>query len=51
MMAPLLTHTGTGKTGYMHVPPNPYPFYNEDERYLPLIQPDGGQMSGMTPQD
>ncbi len=30
----------------MNVPPNPYPFYSEEERYTPLIQPDGGQMSG-----
>ena len=28
------------------VPPNNYPFYGERERYTPVIQSDGGQLSG-----
>lgn len=36
---------GTGRTGYMPIPPNNYPFYNDDEKYVPVIQPDGGQLS------
>jgi hypothetical protein len=28
------------------VPPNNYPFYNEDEKYVPMMQADGGQLSG-----
>lgn len=42
----LARHTGTGKTGYAQVTPNPFPFYSESERYVPVIQPDGGQLSG-----
>lgn len=38
---------GTGKTGYVSVPPNPFPFYAEVERYVPVIQSDGGQLSGV----
>jgi hypothetical protein len=38
--------SGTGRTGYMTVPPNNYPFYNEDEKYVPVMQADGGQLSG-----
>ena len=37
---------GTGRTGYMPVPPNNYPFYSEDEKYVPVVQADGGQLSG-----
>ena len=37
---------GTGRTGYMAIPPNNYPFYNEEEKYVPVVQPDGGQLSG-----
>ena len=36
--------TGTGRTGYMAIPPNNYPFYNDDERYQLVVQPDGGQL-------
>ncbi|GAX79487.1 hypothetical protein CEUSTIGMA_g6928.t1 [Chlamydomonas eustigma] len=36
---------GTGRTGMFYVPPNNYPFYSEEERYTPSIQPDGGQLS------
>jgi hypothetical protein len=38
---------GTGRTGFMNVPPNNYPFYNDDEKYVPVVQADGGQLSGM----
>lgn len=27
------------------MPPNNYPFYSEDEKYKPKVQPDGGQWS------
>ena len=37
---------GTGRTGYVSVPPNNYPFYSEDEKYVPIVQADGGQLSG-----
>jgi hypothetical protein len=37
---------GTGRTGYLPVPPNNYPFYTEDEKYVPIVQADGGQLSG-----
>lgn len=37
---------GTGRTGFLPVPPNNYPFYNEDEKYVPMMQADGGQLSG-----
>lgn len=37
---------GTGRTGYLAVPPNNYPFYNDDEKYVPVMQADGGQLSG-----
>ncbi len=30
----------------MSVAPNNYPFYNEDEKYVPVMQADGGQLSG-----
>ncbi|WZN58590.1 ubiquitin-like domain-containing protein [Chloropicon roscoffensis] len=40
---------GTGRTGYMAIPPNNYPFYNDDERYQPVVQPDGGQLSDWKP--
>lgn len=42
----LLPATGTGRTGFLSVPPNNYPFYNEDEKYVPVMQADGGQLSG-----
>lgn len=29
------------------MPPNNYPFYNDDEKYIPIMQADGGQLSGM----
>ena len=37
---------GTGRTGFITVPPNNYPFYNDDEKYVPIMQADGGQLSG-----
>ena len=37
---------GTGRTGFMAVAPNDYPFYGDDEKYVPIIQADGGQLSG-----
>ncbi|KAL6752517.1 hypothetical protein V8C86DRAFT_2753333 [Haematococcus lacustris] len=40
---------GTGRTGLTAVPPNPYPFYSETERYLPILQGDGGQLSEWQP--
>lgn len=42
-------NSGTGRTGYMAVPPNNYPFYSEDEKYVPIMQADGGQLSGTDP--
>ena len=41
---------GTGRTGYMAIPPNNYPFYTKEEKYIPVVQPDGGQLSGMQSQ-
>lgn len=38
--------SGTGRTGFITVPPNNYPFYHSDEKYLPTMQADGGQLSG-----
>ena len=40
---------GTGRTGYMPIPPNNYPFYKEEEKYVPVVQPDGGQLSDWKP--
>ncbi|KAK2079390.1 hypothetical protein QBZ16_003081 [Prototheca wickerhamii] len=40
---------GTGRTGYVSVPPNNYPFYSEDEKYVPIVQADGGQLSEWKP--
>lgn len=40
---------GTGKTGLSPVPPNNYPFYNDDEMYRPNMQADGGQVSEWKP--
>lgn len=28
------------------MPPNNYPFYSEEEKYVPVVQADGGQLSG-----
>ncbi len=39
--------TGTGRTGVINVPPNNYPFYSQDEKYVPIMQADGGQLSGV----
>ncbi|KAL3154606.1 hypothetical protein ABBQ32_014056 [Trebouxia sp. C0010 RCD-2024] len=36
---------GTGRTGYLHVAPNNYPFYSDEEKYVPIMQSDGGQLS------
>ena len=30
----------------MPIPPNNYPFYKDEEKYEPVVQPDGGQLSG-----
>lgn len=38
--------TGTGRTGFIPVGPNNYPFYSTDEIYKPVLQSDGGQLSG-----
>lgn len=32
---------GTGRTGFMNVPPNNYPFYSDAEKYVPVMQADG----------
>merc|ERR1712072_1681080 len=40
---------GTGRTGYMPIPPNNYPFYKGEEKYVPVVQPDGGQLSEWKP--
>ena len=40
---------GTGRTGFMNVPPNNYPFYSDEEKYIPVMQADGGQLSEWTP--
>jgi len=40
---------GTGRTGFINVPPNNYPFYNDDEKYIPVMQADGGQLSEWMP--
>lgn len=37
---------GTGRTGFSRVAPNHYPFYAEHEKYMPMLQADGGQLSG-----
>lgn len=37
---------GTGRTGFIPVAPNNYPFYTEEEVYTPVLQSDGGQLSG-----
>eukprot|EP00983_Pelagomonas_calceolata_P099789 1158499-Pelagomonas_calceolata.AAC.2 len=36
---------GSGHTGMHSVGPNNFPFYSECERYQPVIQGDGGQLS------
>ena len=38
---------GTGRTGFIPVGPNNYPFYSSDEVYKPVLQSDGGQLSGV----
>ncbi|GMH32680.1 hypothetical protein BSKO_00514 [Bryopsis sp. KO-2023] len=40
---------GTGSTGFFRVAPNNYPFYNDDEKYVPIMQADGGQLSEWQP--
>lgn len=44
----LSAHTciGTGRTGFLPVAPNNFPFYSADEVYQPVLQSDGGQLSG-----
>lgn len=39
---------GTGRTGFLPVSPNNYPFFKGDARYTPAMQPDGGQLTGAT---
>jgi hypothetical protein len=46
---PFSSRAGTGRTGFIPVPPNNYPFYNEDEKYVPVMQADGGQLSEWKP--
>jgi hypothetical protein len=41
-----VARAGTGKTGFMPVPPNNYPFYSQNDIYTPVVQSDGGQLSG-----
>lgn len=41
-----LSVPGTGRTGFLPVPPNNYPFYSDEEKYVPVMQADGGQLSG-----
>lgn len=45
--ARLPASTGTGRTGFIPVPPNNYPFYGPEEQYTPVMQADGGQLSGV----
>ncbi|KAK9823441.1 hypothetical protein WJX72_002787 [[Myrmecia] bisecta] len=40
---------GSGRTGFLSVPPNNYPFYSDDEKYVPIMQADGGQLSEWKP--
>ncbi|GIL62388.1 hypothetical protein Vafri_16609 [Volvox africanus] len=40
---------GTGRTGFLRVAPNNYPFYCEEEKYAPVVQADGGQLSEWQP--
>lgn len=41
---------GTGRTGFIPVAPNNYPFYSSsDEVYTPVLQSDGGQLSEWQP--
>eukprot|EP00210_Caulerpa_lentillifera_P005819 g5565.t1 len=42
-------HAATGSTGVFQVPPNNYPFYNAEEKYSPIMQADGGQLSEWEP--
>lgn len=37
---------GTGRTGFSRVGPNNFPFYTDEEKYMPVLQSDGGQLSG-----
>lgn len=48
-LLPLSCCLGTGRTGYLSVPPNNYPFYSESEKYTPIVQADGGQLSEWQP--
>ncbi|KAK9832968.1 hypothetical protein WJX74_003142 [Apatococcus lobatus] len=48
-MSPYNPTPGTGATGYLAVPPNNYPFYSEQEKYKPILQADGGQLSEWEP--
>ncbi|GBF99372.1 hypothetical protein Rsub_12176 [Raphidocelis subcapitata] len=40
---------GTGRTGFLPVPPNNYPFFSGAARYKPVMQADGGQLSEWQP--
>lgn len=37
---------GTGRTGFINVPPNNFRFYHDGEKYAAAMQADGGQLSG-----
>jgi hypothetical protein len=44
------SNAGTGRAGFLPVPPNNYPFYDVSrEVYTPLMQADGGQLSEWQP--
>ena len=38
--------SGGGRTAFTDVSPNNFPFYDEDEKYVPMLQSDGAQLSG-----
>lgn len=37
---------GAGRTAFTDVPPNNFPFYDDNEKYIPMLQSDGAQLSG-----
>lgn len=45
MQSPFNPTPGTGRTGYVDVPPNNFPWVKEESRFVPPIQADGGQLS------
>ena len=53
-MAPVATTPysnapGSGRTGYVDIPPNNYDWYDDDEKYKPVVQADGGVLSRWEP--